>query len=553
MNPQDVLPPALAAALPPALVLAAFALFARKRLLTYLHVYQQEEYDGRRFLAWMARTAGFDRRATIALALIGFAAPVLAGPLGALTPWVVAALAAGALLAVAAVERDPRRAAKKKLALTARARRILWAASVPAGLAGLAVAVAGATQGAPVWLWLLPVQALPLCLVLGNLALMPAERRVQRRYWIEAHDKLTRLAPTVIGITGSFGKTSVKHILGHVLETVAPTLITPGSVNTPMGIARVVRESLGPQHRFFVCEMGAYGPGSIARLCRLAPPDAAVITAIGMAHYERFKTLETVARAKFELAEATIARGGSVVVPAALAEIGPAGEAMAADPASFLVCGAPDAEPAPGLVIRQAEETPDGVVADVVWQGTDYRLAAPLYGAHHATNMALAFAAACTLGVKPADAQRALRSVPQIAHRLEVKRQGDGSLLIDDAYNSNPVGFAAALETLARLKQREGGRAIVVTPGMVELGTAHDSEHERIGRRIAEMADVLVAVAPQRVESLIAGYEREGGGEAVRCPTFADAQSWLAANRGRGDVVLLENDLPDLYEYRLSL
>ncbi len=143
---------------------------------------------------------------------------------------------------------------------------------------------------------------------------MPNETAVQKRFWSEAHQKLLSLKPTIVGITGSYGKTSTKHLLGHILEMQAPTLITPGSVNTPMGIARVVRERLAAHHRFFVCEMGAYGPGSIERLCRLAPPDVAVITAIGMAHYERFKTLDTVARTKFELAEAVAEKNGTVIL-----------------------------------------------------------------------------------------------------------------------------------------------------------------------------------------------------------------------------------------------
>src|SRR6202050_4878731 len=120
----------------------------------------------------------------------------------------------------------------------------------------------------------------------------------------------------VIAVTGSYGKTSVKHILGHVLETAAPTLITPGSVNTAMGIARVVRERLQPHHRYFVVEMGAYGPGSIRRLCALTPPKMGLVTAIGMAHYERFKTLETVAAAKFELAEAVAEQGRTLLAGA---------------------------------------------------------------------------------------------------------------------------------------------------------------------------------------------------------------------------------------------
>ena len=179
-------------------------------------------------------------------------------------------------------------------------------------LIGLGV-IPGRSALPPVFVVVL-VQAVPFALVLAVRLLQPQEDRIQKRFWDEAHDKLKRLAPVVVGVTGSYGKTSTKHILGHILESSGSALITPGSVNTPMGIARIVRERLEPYHRHFVVEMGAYGPGSIERLCRLAPPDIAVVTAVGPAHYERFKSLDAVARTKFELPEAAIARGGKAIV-----------------------------------------------------------------------------------------------------------------------------------------------------------------------------------------------------------------------------------------------
>src|SRR5439155_1668303 len=209
-----------------------------------------------------------------------------------------------------AAERDPRKDAKKPLATTARAKRIYAVSLVLLLAVGLAAGFA--TDIALVWL--MPVQLVPVALVAGTLLLMPSEARVQRRYWHEAHDTLMRFDPIVVAVTGSYGKTSVKHILGHVLETAAPTLITPGSVNTAMGIARIVRERLRPHHRYLVVEMGAYGIGSIARLCALTPPKLGIITAIGKAHYERFKTLDVVARAKFELAEAAHANDGTAII-----------------------------------------------------------------------------------------------------------------------------------------------------------------------------------------------------------------------------------------------
>jgi UDP-N-acetylmuramoyl-tripeptide--D-alanyl-D-alanine ligase len=520
-----------------------FAVFAARRLLTYLHLFQQEEYDIRRFLRWIGENRGWDRRLSLTLLAI-FAAQLI---LLALVPEVAfVALAGLACFGAAAVERDPRKTAKKKLAMTARAKRIYVIALVLAALVGVAAALLSEL----VVVWIVAVQLVPLTLIAANLLLAPAEARVQRRYWNEARARLDQLKPTVVAITGSYGKTSVKHIIGHVLETAAPTLITPGSVNTAMGIARVIRERLQPQHRYFVVEMGAYGIGSIRRLCALTPPHLGIITAIGKAHYERFKTLDAVSRAKYELAEAARDSGGSVIVASDTLNFAWPRQFVERHRDLVITVGE---DGAADLVIDSAHQEKDGVVAAIRWRGERYELRAPLYGLHHGRNIALAFAAACSLGLAPEDIVASLRSVPQIAHRLEVKRQANGTVVIDDAYNSNPVGFASALDLLDVLRQPDG-RRIVVTPGMVELGAEHEAEHARIGRLAAEHADILVAVAPHRVAPLEAAFRKAAPErEIVSCAGFAEARLWLDRNLTGRDVVLLENDLPDLLEQKPRL
>jgi len=521
--------------------LLGFAIFAARRLLTYLHLFQQEEYDNRRFLTWLWRERAFDRRLSVGL-LVLFGLQLIPHLFGR----GLGAFVLVGCLAVAGLERDPRKTGKKPLAMTMRARRIYAIALVLSAAIGVAAALASRY----VLVWIVAVQLVPLSLVAANLLLAPFETAVQRRYWREAHDKLKRIDPMVIAVTGSYGKTSVKHILGHVLEIAAPTLITPGSVNTAMGIARVIRERLQPHHRYFVVEMGAYGPGSIRRLCALTPPKMGIITAIGMAHYERFKSLETVAEAKFELADAAAANAGKVIAAADVLEFAAPRRFAEAHPGMLLTVGSEDGA---AVAIADMRQGIDGVAVSVIWQGKPYELRAPLFGLQQGKNLALAFAAACTLGLAPEDVVASLRSTPQIAHRLEVKREASGATLIDDAYNSNPVGFAAALEVLDVLR-RPGGRRILVTPGMVELGAAHDEEHRRIGRLAASHVDVLVAVAPHRVAPLAQSFaEAAPSAEIVSCLGFAEAQAWMARNVATGDVVLLENDLPDLLEQKLRL
>jgi UDP-N-acetylmuramoyl-tripeptide--D-alanyl-D-alanine ligase len=383
-------------------------------------------------------------------------------------------------------------------------------------------------------------------LMLGNRLLQPVENAIQKKFWNEAHEKLLALKPTVIGITGSFGKTSVKHILGHVLKMQARTLITPGSVNTPMGITRIIRERLDESIKYFVVEMGAYAPGSIEKLCKLAPPDMGIVTAIGHAHYERFKTLDVVAETKFALPIAALAKNGKVVVAEQVLNFPYTKQVYKDHAGDFIVCGEGENN---ALRIWAVSQSDSGIDVTITWKGENYVLELPLFGEHHGHNAALVFAAAATLGMAPEHIIAALKSTPQIEYRLEIKRQPDSSIIIDDAFNSNPTGFKSALEVLSMLATENQGRAILITPGMVEMGAAHDDEHYKIGTIAGGICDVALIVMPERIGAFIKGFKESGPTKTIiEMRSFAEAAKWLDANRKRGDVVLIENDLPDIYE-----
>lgn len=515
------------------LTAVAFMGFAARRLMTYLHIFQQEEYDGPRFLRWLLARRAFDRKLSVLL--------LLAGILWFLDipPFIMTFVVVISFVIVTTLEKDPRKDSKKKLAMTDRAKRVYFAALflclLPAALFLLTPMP---------WIWIAGVQLLPFLLAAGNLILQPYEDIVQNRFWAEAHAKLTSLNPTVIGVTGSFGKTSVKHILAHILSSAAPTLATPGSVNTPMGISRIIREQLDERIQYFIVEMGAYGPGSIARLCKLAPPHHGIITAIGHAHYERFKSLETVAETKFELAAAAIAREGKVVAHEKTFRFNASTDMRAAHAESFIVCGSEGIVDLKVLDIKQAA---DGVEVKILWGEKSSTLKVPLFGLHHGMNAAMAYAMACTLGLTPDDVRIALKSTPQIPHRLEVKQTPKGAMIIDDAYNANPAGFYAALDLLDFIGKKK--RSILITPGIVELGKTHDEIHRQIGAYAAGKCDVCLAVQPARIPTFIEGFESANrGAQLIQVDTFEIAQKWLAENMTAEDVILLENDLPDLYE-----
>ncbi|WP_374763090.1 Mur ligase family protein [Yunchengibacter salinarum] len=567
------------------LVAAALGWLLLERALLYMTYFQQEEYDTPRFLGWMWRARAVDSRTTLALlTLAAMDGLVFLALKQHPTPFTLALAAVIPALA-AHQERARRRGHKKPLALTQRVRRIL---GVHAGLMLALVATAyplvlQAPTGtrldldlsaltmaqarydwrglALIALMVALIQLTPLMLVVANRALAPLEAHIRAGFRREAEDRLARLNPTVIGITGSFGKTSTKHILAHILSSAAPTLATPGSVNTDMGITRIIREKLTGEHRYFIVEMGAYGPGSIARLCRLTPPDTGIITAVGPAHYERFKTLDAVARTKFELAEAVFQSGGRMVVnrsgiPADLLE-----DRLDQVRGDYVMVAIGPDEGGAHVTLTDHHMTPDGLNLTLIEKagtfdtdGATHTLTLPLFGSHQAGNAAAAIALARSLGMPMAAIKAAIADMPQINHRLAVIRAAGQPTIIDDAYNSNPVGFEQALTVLDFLAHHSGGRRILITPGMVELGARHDEDHARLGHFAAGKVDLALVVTPQRIPSFVDALKAASGGATVL--TFdrqQEAESWAANQWRPEDVVLFENNLPDLFESRLSL
>jgi UDP-N-acetylmuramoyl-tripeptide--D-alanyl-D-alanine ligase len=515
-------------------VAACFLGFAVARGLRYMLFFQQDEYDGKRFFRWMREHRVFDIKLSIVLLVLG----VLA-----FLPFVgeIARIAAGfALLGFAYVDLRESRAAKKKLAMTSRVKRIVLAATALFAV----VALLGLLFGAHPWFWVVAVQAVPVLLVVANRLLDPYEKQIQARFRREAEQKLARIHPKIVGITGSFGKTSVKHILGHILQLTSRSAYTPGSVNTVMGIVRIIREKLDDDTQTFIVEMGAYGPGSINRLCQLTPPDFGVITAIGEAHYERFKGLDTVARAKFELAEHVLARGGQMVVDEQVLSQPYAKAFVETHRQHFIISGESE-----GVDVRllSAIPTRQGMDVTIASGGKTTSFSVPLFGPVHGRNITTAFASAKALGLSEETIATALRSTAPIQHRLEVKREPSGARLIDDAYNSNPSGFKAALDVLNQVVDA-GGRRILITPGMVELGAKHDEAHAELGAYAALRTDLVIAVGSARIPTFLHALRSATPAPLIlEMGSFAEARQWLSSNLKPTDVVLIENDLPDVY------
>jgi UDP-N-acetylmuramoyl-tripeptide--D-alanyl-D-alanine ligase len=531
-----------------AFLLITFPISAR-----YMQFFQQEEYDNRRFLAWLKRTRSYDQRTFFLAFLSGFmlfGVQTIRDEYTSFSVYLFMYVAGLFALAVSAWAHVLKAESKKPLVYTTRVKRIIGV-TLTLHLLLIVIFLSLLAPSLPLFPihghWLVSfimvmIMLIPYTIVLANLLLSPYEARIQQKFLHEARQKLTEVKPEIIGITGSYGKTSIKHILAHILDSHAPTLATPGSVNTQMGITRIIREKLKREHQYFIVEMGAYGIGSIQRLCDLTPPNAALVTAVGVAHYERFKSLETVTQAKSELPRAVPPHGFAVLN---------GDDSNCRAMAEQISCPAflygQNRDHHLDCALLSAETTDQGTSCVFELQGQQHSVIMPIYGTHQALNAAGAFLTAVKLGVPVINILAALQTVPQITHRLVVERGDDGITFIDDAYNSNPAGFQSALDVLSKLR---GLRKILITPGMVELGERHDDEHRIIARRAAEVCDVILLVAPERIEAFCQGLlENHFPQDHIhRFASLHEARKWLNQNIRAQDVVLFENDLPDLYE-----
>lgn len=548
--------------------LAAWTVVIARRLRHMLNLFQVEEYENARFARWLLR----DRRRLgplsdlftgLALGLAVLAADRAGyGGVGLL---LTAGWAVLGLLRI--FVQPPKGAPKKPLVYTPRARRLI-AATAGLAMLLLVVALAGgllAGRGAAgllavlIWVTALLVSFIGFVLIGGNLLMWPVEENIRRGFRRQARRRLAEYGPTVIGITGSYGKTTTKSIVAQVLQGHAPTLKTPASFNTPMGICRTVNGDLKPECRYFVVEMGAYTPGNIADLCTLAPPRISVVTAVGPQHLERFKTLENVARAKFEIVQALPADGIAVlnVDDPQVRLMADALDSPSIQPSRFTIQNSPrvvryglEAEGRPRVTARDVQTGSDGLALTLVVCGPDGEQTAlartHLLGRYNVSNILAATAVALECGMTLPAIAAALVTVEPAEHRLQVIRGAGGVTVIDDSYNANPLGVRMALEVLAEMPGRQ---KVLVTPGLVELGPLEVEENRRLGIQAAMACDVAILVGPRRVAPILEGLRAAAFPEdhAFVVNSLTEATDRLQSIVRPGDVVLFANDLPDTY------
>jgi len=378
----------------------------------------------------------------------------------------------------------------------------------------------------------------PILPVIANFINIPVERLNNLRYINDAKRVIGGLPDLVtIGVTGSYGKTSVKYYLNRLLSAKYNVLMTPESYNTTLGVVKTVRESLRPTHKFFICEMGAKGVGEIKEICDIVKPKHSVITSIGPQHLESFKSMDNIIKTKFEIADCIT--DGIVFL----------------NYDNEYIRGRQTDKRVVSYGVREnADYTASGIA--VSEKGTTFTVTAPtgevetftakLLGIHNVQNIIGVIAVAHTLGINLKELIMPVKRLEAAPHRLQIINRGN-DVIIDDAFNSNPSGAQAALDVLKLF----GGFKILITPGMVELGSKERELNREFGEQAADSCDYAVLIGESRSvpikEGLIAA-----GFDANRIkisPSFKEGMAFADAlkNGGKKKVILIENDLPDNY------
>ncbi len=341
----------------------------------------------------------------------------------------------------------------------------------------------------------------------------------------------------VIGITGSYGKTTTKFILSRILSEKYNTLCTPQSFNTPMGVVRTIREQLKPQTQVFVCEMGAKNKGDIKEICQIVHPEYAIITSVGPQHLDTFKSIDNVFSTKFELADAVAEKSGICLVNGESQEI-----AKRLDTRNDVIVFGNGSK----YYATDISYSAKGSSFNLHLDGQTVGVTTKLLGKHSVADIVAAAAMAHILGVLGEDIAYAVSTLKPTEHRLQLKSFHNDSLLIDDAYNSNPEGCLEAVNVLGSF---DGFKKVIITPGLIELGEKEYDCNYALGLEAAKFCDIIILVGKNRSKPLKDAIDTTNFDKhnLYTVPSFKDALDIYLSFADQSTVLLIENDLPDNY------
>lgn len=383
----------------------------------------------------------------------------------------------------------------------------------------------------------------PIIMALSTMAMKPIEDNINMGYYRAAQNKVkSRADLEVVGITGSFGKTSTKFIVGTILSQRFNVLNTPESYNTPMGLSKVINNDLSDDHQVFVAEMGAKTIGEIREVAQLAQPRIGILTSIGPVHIETFKNIDNIMKTKYELIE-ELPTDGVAVFNYDNEYIRKLADKTFKEKMLYGLENVEDLDMyAEDIIV--SEKGSEFTLRDRA--GNSVRCRTKLLGKHNIYNLLAGACASKILGLSFEEISMGIEKVEPVEHRLNLIESANGVIIIDDAFNSNPVGTKAALEVLSQFKE---GRKIIVTPGMIELGEMEESANHEFGVNIGKVCDYVILVGEQRTRPIYDGLMDTSFNQSniFVVNNLQEATEQIGKITKPRDVVLFENDLPDNY------
>jgi len=515
-----------------------------------LHIFQLGGYKVRNFLAWL-----FDRKAKFyvrlfVLSLISFGSMFVVNILfvrfSAIEYLAYLGMIFYFYFAYVFISGTLRERTKVSLKFTARIKRLVAVMALALFVLSFVSVWLGSMNEFIRFSLIAAIPAvLPAVMLICNYFVWPYEASVRVGFLSKAQRKLRRpeYANLIrIGITGSWGKTSCKNILAKMLACKYSVAASPSSFNTPMGFTKTVNNILDG-HDIMIFEMGARYPGDIKYLCRLFKPTHGILTDIGPQHIETMKSLENVKRTKAELLRALPKSGGIAVTNGdskecreVFAELDLKNKHLS----SIVKTANSEAW------VEDLSATSEGCVFKLCLKDSKpIECKTKLLGRHNIENILLCAIMANKLGVAAKEIAAAVAKLEPIPHRLELVKAANGILVLDDSYNASEGGTAAALEVLALFK----GQKVVLTPGIVELGARGAEENFKFGARIAKSADKVIIVNEVNRAAINDGllsqnFKKEN---ILFAKNLDEAKGMYSVMLKAGDVLLIENDLPDNY------
>ena len=520
------------------------------RMAHALQMLQQCHYMNDRFTTWIAghRLVALPVPLSVlviaywVLVVVSFLFP-MPGSILTIGTVVIGVLGLGIIKISSGVSKE----SKKPLKITARVWRIIATGSILmlliAGLGSFFLGANGLMLLSQIAGWLLTFNLFAyVVMLLANEINKPMENSIRLGFINDAR-RIVKESPSldVIGVTGSYGKTSTKHALNAILSEQFNTLMTPESYNTPMGITITIRNYLKPIHSKFIAEMGAYKVGEINELCEIAYPKYGVLTSVGPQHLETFKTIDNVKQTKFELIE-YLPEDGIGFINIDDENIRDYYENKFSGKCTVYTYGIErEADYRAGDIVGSEK----GTTFNVTFRdGSVHQFQTKLLGRHNIYNTVASIALGNELGIPVEKMKVAVRKMKPVTHRLELRRNGNFTI-IDDAFNSNPVGSKMALEVLGQMN----GKRIVLTPGMVDLGTAQYELNKAFGTYMKDTCDHVILVGKKQTEPIQEGLKEVGFPEerVTVAENLTEAFKVMYEVVEPGAFVLIENDLPELF------